>query len=83
MTDTEKRLAQVSDAASLAARLLDSANYIMQDVQKDYFERYDPAQEYDAAAIRWEFTRNRAMIFAISQLLIEAKEALGESGIAR
>lgn len=83
MTDTEKRLAQVSEAASLAARLLDSANYIMQDVQEDYFERYNPAQEDDAAAIRFEFSRNRAMIFAISRLLIDAEDALGEAGIAR
>lgn len=52
-----------------AAVNLDSAMYLMQDLTEDFFVRYNPDKAKDLEAIRWEFSRYRAITQAIFELL--------------
>lgn len=83
MTDEEKPAISVADAANRAALLIDSSRYILQDVQEDYFEKYDSVNKKDADLLCWEFSRNRAKVLAISQLLYEAEKVLAQADIVR
>lgn len=72
-----------ADALGRIAYIMDSMNYILQDVQEGYFEKYDPERADGHKGIVWEFPRNRAKTAALSLLMEQIQQALGEVGISR
>lgn len=58
-----------------AAVALDVAQYIIQDLQEDFFDCYDSSSDDDKYKILWEYNRNRAKMAALSMLIYEISQA--------
>lgn len=81
MNDTTKRTHE--DTLTLVAYLIDSADYILQDVQEDYFERYDNGCSDDKLYIVHEYNRNRAKTATLRIIVDQIQQALNSAEISR
>lgn len=64
------------DEVSIA---LEKAQYIMQEISEDYFEKYDPNDKEGKFAIVYEFRRMRAFFRLSYDLSYQIKSALPSS----
>ena len=55
--------------------------YIIGDLSKCYFDKYDRNNEKDHVAIIWEFRRNRARAQVLNEYIFMAANTLKELGI--
>ena len=58
---------------------IESMAAILQDIQEDYFDKFNVKNEKDNFSIIYEFNRNRAKINAISVLLNEVYKEFKEN----
>ncbi|MCR5652754.1 MAG: hypothetical protein K6F88_03045 [Ruminococcus sp.] len=64
-----KELYVNKEELSEAAVALDAAEYIIEEIQSEYFDRFDNNSEDDRFAIAVEFTRFRAKAAVLSMLI--------------
>ena len=64
-----------------SALAIDAMEYILQDIQEDYFDKFNVKNEKDNFSIIYEFNRNRAKIAVISLLLNQIKNEFKENKI--
>jgi acyl-coenzyme A synthetase/AMP-(fatty) acid ligase len=55
--------------------------YIISDLSKYYFDKYDRSNEGDHVAIIWEFRRNRARAQVLNEYIFMVANTLKELGI--
>lgn len=79
-TPTNNNLIDKDNLTDIAL-CIDSISYILQDVDEEYFAKFDSRDKEDILSIAWEFNRNRAKINAIVHLLNEVQEVLEENEI--
>ncbi len=82
-TDIQTLIKFTSDDLTFICRTLDAINYLLSEMQIDFFERYDfgkkqrPEQEQEQVDfLLWEFPRYRAKANAIELLLHSIGEEL-------
>ncbi|MEE0930393.1 MAG: hypothetical protein UIM53_05290 [Acutalibacteraceae bacterium] len=63
------------------ALCVDSISYILQDVDEDFFAKFNSRDKEDILSIAWEFNRNRAKINAIVLLLNKVQKVLEKNEI--
>lgn len=63
------------------ALCFDCIRYLVQEIDEDYFARYDRSNPDDVMSIAWEYNRNRAKINAVSKLLCEMEQIFEANGI--
>jgi hypothetical protein len=76
--DTKKSDVVCKDNLIGSAVALDTIEYIMQDMQEEYFDKFD---KHNKDWIVWEFARNRARMNAIVTLFREIRAEFDENGI--
>lgn len=64
-----------------AAVALDAANYIIQEMQEDFFDAFNRDSDEDKFRILWEFNRNRAKMAILSTLIHEISQAFEKNKI--
>ncbi len=64
-----------------AAVALDSARYIIQDLQEDFFDCYNSSSDDDKWRILHEFNRGRAKMAVLSHLIYEISQAFKHNKI--
>ena len=79
-TPTNNNLIDKDELISVAV-CFDSIRYLIQEIDEDYFARYDRSNPNDVISIAWEYNRNRAKINAVSKLLYEMEQIFEENGI--
>jgi len=62
-----------------AAVALDAAEYVIQEMQENYFDCFDSSYEDDKRSILWEYSRNRAKMAVLSILIYEISKAFKEN----
>lgn len=67
---------------SSAAVALDAAEYIVEEMQSDYFDRFDNNTNDGRFAIAAEYTRFRAKAAILSMLIREISSAFEENDIS-
>lgn len=77
---TENEMIEKSELIQLAMNI-DSVLFILQDITEDYFYKYNSHCKDDNFSILWEFSRNRAKISAVNNLIDMCNEILKEKNI--
>ena|GEM_PF-3552978 len=63
------------------ATAIEVMTYVIGDLSKCYFDKYDRDKEGDHAAIVWEFRHNRARAQVLSEYIFMLANTLKELGI--
>lgn len=69
------------DTLTCASAALDAAEYIIQEMQDNFFGRYNKEKPEDINYILWEFNRNRAKMTILSTLIREISQAFKQNKI--
>ena len=59
----------------------DCIRYLVQDIDEEYFAKFDSGNKDDVYKIAWEYNRNRARINAVNKLLYEIEQNFEANGI--
>ncbi len=62
---------------------VNALQYIVQDLQEGFFETFNSEDEKDRPKIIWEFNRNRARTYIISEGLYQVEQILSQLGANR
>ena len=65
------------------AMMVDCLRYTVQELQEDFFEKYDSKNKEGIAYIAWEFNRNRARAEIINHFLWDIEQELNKLGVKR
>ncbi len=60
---------------------MDAAQYIIQDLQEDFFDCYNSSSDDDKWKILWEYNRNRAKTAVLSRLVYEISQVFEKNKI--
>ena len=64
-------------------KMVDYLRYTVQELQEDFFEKYDSENKESVKYIAWEFNRNRARAEIIFHSLWDIEQELNKLGVKR
>lgn len=69
------------DELTDVAVCFDCISYLVQEIDEDYFARFDSSNADDVFKITWDYNRNRAKINAVARLLYEIEQVFKKNDI--